>query len=352
MTPLNLYIRNASREDAEKAVLDYGQCIRDLAVTNIFAGDLLPKNFGVTRHARVIFYDYDELCAVTDCRFRDVPQSKFDEDDMRAEAWFHVNDNDVFPETFMQFLGFDAYLKEVFLKVHGEIMTAEWWRGIQQRLRDGEVLEVLPYHRHRVRGRSVLQRSATLSLPAPPRLSAARGFGSACGARFDSWPRAASDSGGGSSAMRLRAAARQLDARCRGRAPANALADRAVRRSAVDERLSVDRRSAVAVPHRRRAAAPAPTQAVDARSGLSGYLATPVGRMVRVNQRGRRRGADVTPAAEVARHRRCGFRTTQKKNHKTRGQVTIRRDSPFPCMTYASWRIAAAPDWMLAQRLP
>ena len=151
MTPLNLYIRNASREDAERAVLDYGQCIRDLAVTNIFAGDLLLKNFGVTRHGRVIFYDYDELCAVTDCRFRDIPEARNDEDEMRAEAWFHVNDNDVFPETFMQFLGFDNHLKEVFLRVHGEIMTADWWRGIQQRLREGDVLEVLPYHRHRVR---------------------------------------------------------------------------------------------------------------------------------------------------------------------------------------------------------
>jgi isocitrate dehydrogenase kinase/phosphatase len=151
MTPLNLYVRKASREDAERAVLDYGQCIRDLAVTNIFAGDLLLKNFGVTRHGRVIFYDYDELCAVTDCRFRDIPQAQNDEDEMRAEAWFHVNDNDVFPETFMQFLGFDAHLKEVFMHVHGEIMSADWWRGIQQRLTEGDVLEVLPYHRHRVR---------------------------------------------------------------------------------------------------------------------------------------------------------------------------------------------------------
>lgn len=151
LTPLNLYIRSASREDAERAVVDYGQCIRDLAGTNIFAGDLLLKNFGVTRHGRVIFYDYDELCAVTDCRFRDIPKAQSDEDEMRAEAWFHVNDNDVFPETFMQFLGFDAELKEAFLRVHGEIMTADWWRGIQARLTEGEVLEVLPYHKHRVR---------------------------------------------------------------------------------------------------------------------------------------------------------------------------------------------------------
>ncbi len=151
LTPLNLYIRNATREEAERAVIDYGQCIRDLAVTNIFAGDLLLKNFGVTRHGRVIFYDYDELCLVTDCRFRDMPKAQFEEDEMRAEAWFHVNENDVFPETFIQFLGFDAHLKEVFLRVHGELLTAKWWRDIQRRLQEGDVLEVLPYHRHRVR---------------------------------------------------------------------------------------------------------------------------------------------------------------------------------------------------------
>ena len=151
MTPLNLYIRTATREEAEQAVLDYGQAIRDLAVTNIFPGDLLLKNFGVTRHNRVIFYDYDELCLVTDCRFREVPQSQYDEDEMRAETWYYVADNDVFPETFINFLGFEPHLKEIFLETHGEVLTAEWWRGIQQRLREGDLLEVLPYHRHRVR---------------------------------------------------------------------------------------------------------------------------------------------------------------------------------------------------------
>lgn len=151
MTPLNLYLREAPRELAEKAVLDYGQAIRDLAVTNIFPGDLLLKNFGVTRHGRVIFYDYDELCLVTDCRFREVPQSQHDEDEMRADAWFYVGESDVFPETFINFLGFDPHLRQVFLDAHGEILTADWWRGIQARLREGELLEVLPYHRHRVR---------------------------------------------------------------------------------------------------------------------------------------------------------------------------------------------------------
>jgi len=151
MTPLNLFVRTATREQAEKAVLDYGQAIRDLAVTNIFPGDLLLKNFGVTRHGRVIFYDYDELCLVTDCRFREIPESRYEEDEMLAETWYYVADNDVFPETFINFLGFDPHLKQVFLGAHREILTADWWRGIQERLREGDLLEVLPYHKHRVR---------------------------------------------------------------------------------------------------------------------------------------------------------------------------------------------------------
>ncbi|HEY3783694.1 MAG TPA: bifunctional isocitrate dehydrogenase kinase/phosphatase [Steroidobacteraceae bacterium] len=151
MTPLNLYLRTATEEAAERAVLDYGQCIRDLAYTNIFAGDLLLKNFGVTRHGRVIFYDYDELCQITDCHFRDVPPAQNPEDEMRGEAWFYVADNDVFPETFMSFLGFNDPQRAAFMRLHGEILTAAFWRNVQQRLREGDVLEVLPYHPHRVR---------------------------------------------------------------------------------------------------------------------------------------------------------------------------------------------------------
>ena len=156
MTPLNLYLRTASREQAELAVIEYGQAIRDLAYTNIFPGDLLLKNFGVTRHNRVIFYDYDELCSVTDCRFRDVPQATSDEDEMRAESWFFIGENDVFPETFLKFLGFEDRLREVFLEKHGEILEAGWWRALQERLAAGDLVEVLPYHPHRVRVASSL----------------------------------------------------------------------------------------------------------------------------------------------------------------------------------------------------
>jgi isocitrate dehydrogenase kinase/phosphatase len=151
MTPLNLYLRAVSPAAAEQAALDYGQCIRDLAYTNIFPGDLLLKNFGVTRHGRVIFYDYDELCLVTDCHFRDVPQAANPEDEMRGEPWFYVGEHDVFPETFINFVGFDAAQRAALLRMHGEIFTAKFWRQVQHRLSEGEVLEVLPYHPHRVR---------------------------------------------------------------------------------------------------------------------------------------------------------------------------------------------------------
>ena len=151
LTPLNLFLRTAAPEQAELVVIEYGQAIRDLAYTNIFAGDLLLKNFGVTRHNRVIFYDYDELCRVTDCRFRDMPEATSDEDEMRAESWFYVADNDVFPETFLRFLGFEGRLREVFLEKHGEILEAGWWRALQERLAAGDLVEVLPYHPYRVR---------------------------------------------------------------------------------------------------------------------------------------------------------------------------------------------------------
>jgi isocitrate dehydrogenase kinase/phosphatase len=151
MTPLNLYLRAAASPDAERVALDYGQCLRDLAYTNIFPGDLLLKNFGVTRHGRVIFYDYDELCQVTDCNFRELPQASNPDDEMRGEAWFYVGENDVFPESFINFLGFNDAQRAALLRLHGEILTAAFWRGVQQRLRDGEILEVLPYHPQRER---------------------------------------------------------------------------------------------------------------------------------------------------------------------------------------------------------
>ncbi len=148
LTPLNLYLQDVNISDAKKIIYDYGQAIRDLALSNIFPGDLLLKNFGVTRYGRVIFYDYDELCMVTDCNFRDLPPPQTLEDEMSAETWFYVGENDVFPEQFISFLGFTEELKEFFLDWHSEILTAAYWRTLQTKHRLGQVLDVLPYHRY------------------------------------------------------------------------------------------------------------------------------------------------------------------------------------------------------------
>ena len=143
--PLNLYLQEADELSVRRAVADYGQAIRDLALSNVFPGDLLAKNFGVTRHGRVIFYDYDELCMVTDCRFREMPRARYEEDETRDEPWFYVGPDDVFPEQFIDFLGLPAELRREFMKHHAELMQAEYWRKIKICHEAEQLLEVVPY---------------------------------------------------------------------------------------------------------------------------------------------------------------------------------------------------------------
>jgi isocitrate dehydrogenase kinase/phosphatase len=124
-------------------VLDFCKAWRDLAATNTFPGDMLLKNFGVTRHGRVIFYDYDELERVTDCVFRDMPAGA--DEDAAGEPSFYVGPHDVFPEEFLPFLGLPGRLRDFFLQAHGDLLGARWWREVQERLRAGEVVDIFPY---------------------------------------------------------------------------------------------------------------------------------------------------------------------------------------------------------------
>ncbi len=145
MTPLNLYLRDADGAAAHDAALEYGQAIKDLAATNIFPGDLLLKNFGVTRHGRVAFYDYDELCALTDCNFRDMPRARNLDEELAAEPWFYVGDGDLFPEEFLTFMGLQGKAREIFLQAHGDLLSPEFWRRMQARHEAGEVMDIFPY---------------------------------------------------------------------------------------------------------------------------------------------------------------------------------------------------------------
>ncbi len=155
--PLNLFFTDANNEAAIGAACDYGQAIKDLAASNIFPGDLLTKNFGVTRRGRVVFYDYDELCFLTDCNFRALPQSQSYEEELSAEAWFSVRENDIFPEEFPRFLAFPERAREALMQRHGDLFHPKFWRETQEKLRAGELPEVFPYAQERrlmVRGQA------------------------------------------------------------------------------------------------------------------------------------------------------------------------------------------------------
>jgi isocitrate dehydrogenase kinase/phosphatase len=145
--PLNLFLRQADEAAAREAVIDYGNAIKDLAAADIFTGDMLAKNFGVSRHGRVICYDYDELCLLSECRFRRLPQATSIEDEFAAEPWFHVDEQDVFPEEFGTFLLPPEKLRDTFLEVHGDLLGIEFWLEAQQKLSRGEVVDVFPYRR-------------------------------------------------------------------------------------------------------------------------------------------------------------------------------------------------------------
>ncbi len=145
MRPLNLYLREQTPESARSAAIDYGQAIKDMARNNIFPGDMLLKNFGVSRHGRAVFYDYDELCLVTDCHFRDWPRAQTYEEEIADEPWFHVGPDDVFPERFPQFLGLPAPLSRALQATHGELFQPRWWRDLQARLARGDYPDTPPY---------------------------------------------------------------------------------------------------------------------------------------------------------------------------------------------------------------
>ena len=146
--PLNLYINEYSFEEAARAIIDYGEAIKDLAKTNIFPGDLLLKNFGVTQHNRIIFYDYDEVSLVTDCNFRDIPESNSIEDEMQADTWYYVGEHDIFPEEFIRFLSMNDELKAEFMKYHKDLLTSKYWRRIKNQHLKGQALLVIPYTSH------------------------------------------------------------------------------------------------------------------------------------------------------------------------------------------------------------
>jgi isocitrate dehydrogenase kinase/phosphatase len=166
MIPLNIYLQEAfdagganpadqspaalrAREQIERAVVEYGNAIKDLVAANIFPGDMLWKNFGITRHGKVVFYDYDEIEYITDCNFRKVPAPRNEEDEMSGEVWYSVGPKDVFPETFAPFLLGNPAVRSIFMKHHADLLDASFWQSHKDRIQAGHVHDVFPYDREK-----------------------------------------------------------------------------------------------------------------------------------------------------------------------------------------------------------
>ena len=149
MIPLNIYLQEATPAQMEAAVVEYGNAIKDLVAANIFPGDMLWKNFGVTRHGKVVFYDYDEIEYLTDCNFRAVPEARNEEEEMSGEIWWRVGPRDVFPETFGPFLLGHPGVREPFLRRHGDLLDPAFWQSHKERIAAGYVHDVFPYDEHK-----------------------------------------------------------------------------------------------------------------------------------------------------------------------------------------------------------
>ncbi len=145
MIPLNLYLEKATEVDAYDVIEEYGKAIKQLAAVNIFPGDMLLKNFGVTRLKRVVFYDYDEIGFLTDYNFRIIPEPRDEYEEMSATPYYHVGPNDIFPEEFPRFLIGNPKLRSIFFKLHGDLYHVDYWRKMQEQLQRREIIEVFPY---------------------------------------------------------------------------------------------------------------------------------------------------------------------------------------------------------------
>jgi len=149
MVPLNIWITEAEKKhdlaSLEHGVREYGNAIKELVAANIFPGDMLYKNFGVTRLGRVVFYDYDEIEYIVDCNFRNIPKPRNEEDEMAAEPWYHIAKNDVFPEQFGPFLLGNVKVREYFMKYHADLLDPLFWQTAKQRIMDGHIDDVFPY---------------------------------------------------------------------------------------------------------------------------------------------------------------------------------------------------------------
>jgi isocitrate dehydrogenase kinase/phosphatase len=148
MRPLPVFLETATEAEAETAIINLGDCIKNNAAANIFNKDLDARNYGVSRFLKIYLYDYDALEPFTDVKIR----SNADRVDGEEEPpdWYFEDGVIFLPEEIEAGLMIPSrQLRRLFRDVHGDLLTTDYWQSIQDDLRAGKVPSVRIYPKNR-----------------------------------------------------------------------------------------------------------------------------------------------------------------------------------------------------------
>ncbi len=145
MVPLNIFLEENDEEAITRVIIDYGRAIKEMAMSNLFPGDLLTKNFGVTSDLRVVFYDYDEVVLLTDCDFLKLPVPRYEEELWDSEPWIVVHENDIFPEELENFMVPEGPYRQLFREHHGDLFGTDFWNHWKDFHKNKGFTDIQPY---------------------------------------------------------------------------------------------------------------------------------------------------------------------------------------------------------------
>jgi isocitrate dehydrogenase kinase/phosphatase len=152
VVPLPLYFQfEKDPETIRHVLIDFGYFLKDLAGSGVFPCDLFNTwNYGVTHWGRVVLYDYDDVLPIERIRFREKPEPRDEiEETEPEEDWIFATEEDFFVDEIERYSGIPHTLRGVFKSVHGDVYTLKFWNNLTERLKTGEILDVIPYHRNK-----------------------------------------------------------------------------------------------------------------------------------------------------------------------------------------------------------
>ncbi len=146
IVPLPVYIRNATEEQTWAVIRSLGHCIRNNAATNIFNKDLDSRNYGIGRYGRVLLFDYDAVEKLTDVKIRTNTEREPGEE--TVPEWFFEDGVIFLPEEMEYGMQLNnEWARRAFRAQNADLLTVDYWEGVQQKLLRGEVPGLRMYPR-------------------------------------------------------------------------------------------------------------------------------------------------------------------------------------------------------------